>query len=97
MKAIVYDGPYRWEQRDVPDPVPGPGEVRLAVAASGVCGTDVHLHAGEFGPVYPLTPGHEITGYVDAVGEGVTLPVGELVALEQHRRHLRDLATESVE
>lgn len=82
MKAIVYEGPYRWEQRDVPDPVPGPGEVRLAVAASGVCGTDVHLHAGEFGPVYPLTPGHEITGYVDAVGEGVTLPLGELVALD---------------
>ena len=33
--------------------------------AAGVCGTDVHLDAGEFGPVYPLTPGHEIVGVVD--------------------------------
>ena len=46
-------------------PEPGPGQVRLQVLATGVCGTDVHLHAGEFGPTYPLTPGHEIVGVVD--------------------------------
>jgi threonine dehydrogenase-like Zn-dependent dehydrogenase len=42
--------------------------VLLRVTAAGVCGTDVHLVAGEFGPVYPLTPGHEIAGVVTGVG-----------------------------
>jgi D-arabinitol dehydrogenase (NADP+) len=48
-----------------------------------VCGTDVHLHRGEFIGVFPLTPGHEITGVVDAVGDGVEgLAAGELIALD---------------
>ena len=37
---------------------------------AGVCGTDLHLHHGEFGPTYPLTPGHEFVGEVVAVGAG---------------------------
>lgn len=83
MKAIVYDAPRRWLYRDVPDPVPAAGEVTLRVTAAGVCGTDVHLDAGEFGPVYPLTPGHEIAGVIAAVGPGVTgLAAGEPVALD---------------
>jgi D-arabinitol dehydrogenase (NADP+) len=83
VKAIVYDAPRRWRYADVPDPVPAAGEVTLRVAAAGVCGTDVHLDAGEFGPVYPLTPGHEIAGVVAEVGAGVTgLAVGDLVALD---------------
>jgi D-arabinitol dehydrogenase (NADP+) len=83
VKAIVYDAPGRWRYADVPDPVPAAGEVTLRVAAAGVCGTDVHLDAGEFGPVYPLTPGHEIAGVVAEVGAGVTgLAAGELVALD---------------
>ena len=53
------------------------------MAAAGVCGTDVHLDAGEFGPVYPLTPGHEIAGVVAGTGPGVTaLATGALVALD---------------
>lgn len=83
MKAIVYDVPRHWQLTDVPDPEPGPGQVTLRVAAAGVCGTDVHLDAGEFGPVYPLTPGHEIAGVVAAAGPGVTSPApGQLVALD---------------
>jgi D-arabinitol dehydrogenase (NADP+) len=83
VKAIVYDAPRRWDCADVPDPAAGPGEVTLRVTAAGVCGTDVHLDAGEFGPVYPLTPGHEIVGVVAEVGAGVTdLAAGELVALD---------------
>jgi D-arabinitol dehydrogenase (NADP+) len=83
MRAIVYDRPRHWELAEVPLPEPGPGQVRLRVLASGVCGTDVHLDAGEFGPVYPLTPGHEIVGVVDALGDGVTgRTVGETVALD---------------
>ena len=83
MKAVVYDAPRRWRYRDRPDPVPAAGEVLLRVAAAGVCGTDVHLDAGEFGPVYPLTPGHEIAGVVSGTGPGVTgLAEGDLVALD---------------
>ena len=83
MKAIVYDAPRRWRYADVPEPEPAAGEVLLRVAAAGVCGTDVHLDAGEFGPVYPLTPGHEIAGVVAGTGPGVTaLATGDLVALD---------------
>lgn len=72
MKAVVYDEPGVFEIRRVPVPVPGPGEVVLRVLVAGVCGTDLHLHAGEFGPTYPLTPGHEFVGEVVASGQGVT-------------------------
>ncbi len=51
---------------------PGPGEVRVRVAAAGICRSDVHYRAGEpqAGPL-PLTLGHEISGVVEAVGPGV--------------------------
>lgn len=83
MKAIVYDRPGQWQLSEVPTPEPGTGQVRLKVLATGVCGTDVHLHAGEFGPTYPLTPGHEIVGVVDALGPDVAgRRLGEVVALD---------------
>ncbi|MBO3676374.1 zinc-dependent alcohol dehydrogenase family protein [Streptomyces sp. NEAU-YJ-81] len=82
MKAIVYDRPYAFRYTDLPDPEPGPAEVRLRVLSAGVCGTDAHLHRGEFSPRYPLTPGHEVVGEVESMGEGVTtLAVGQRVAL----------------
>ncbi len=71
MRAVVYDRPGEFALREVPIPDPGPGEVRLRVLVAGVCGTDVHLHDGEFGPTYPLVPGHEFVGEVDALGAGV--------------------------
>ncbi len=56
-----------------PDPTPGPGEVRLAVRACGVCRTDLHLIDGELPPgPMPIVPGHEVVGVVEAVGEGVS-------------------------
>ena len=70
MQAVVYDRPGSFRLADVPVPEPGPGEVLLRVSAAGVCGTDLHLHHGDFGPTYPLTPGHEFTGEVVAVGSG---------------------------
>ena len=56
-----------------PIPMPGPGEVRLRVEACGVCGSDHFLQAGGFGPKvgFPVVPGHEAAGRVDAVGDGV--------------------------
>lgn len=71
MRAVVYDRPEHFTLADVPVPEPGPGEVRLRVVVAGVCGTDAHLHVGEFGPTYPLTPGHEFVGEVVALGDGV--------------------------
>lgn len=53
------------------EPVPGPGEVRVAVWACGVCRTDLHLAEGDLPPRRRHTvPGHEVVGRVDAVGPG---------------------------
>jgi len=52
-----------------PDPVPGPGQVRVRVGACGVCRTDLHLVDGELpSPKAGVIPGHEIVGRVDAIG-----------------------------
>ncbi len=60
-------------ERDLPDPEPGPGEVRIAVRACGVCRTDLHIVDGELtGPKLPLVPGHEIVGEVVRTGTDVT-------------------------
>ncbi len=77
------------EVRTLPVPKPGPGEVRVRVAAGGVCGTDVHIYRGapELARLLqpPVVLGHEISGVVDAVGEGVTrVGVGDRVSLESH-------------
>src|SRR5579871_307612 len=66
-----------------PDPVPGPGEVRIKVSACGVCRTDLHVVDGELpGIPYPIIPGHEVVGRVDALGAGVSgLPIGMRVGV----------------
>jgi D-arabinitol dehydrogenase (NADP+) len=52
------------------------------VLQTGVCRTDLHLHDGQFLAAYPMTPGHELVGVVDAVGEGVdTLEPGQQVVV----------------
>ncbi|MBO0732984.1 MAG: zinc-dependent alcohol dehydrogenase family protein [Methylocapsa sp.] len=57
---------------EMPDPVPGPGELRIRVEACGVCRTDLHVVDGELpDPKLPIIPGHEIVGRVDALGCGV--------------------------
>lgn len=57
-----------------PDPDPGPGEVRIRVEACAVCRTDLHIIDGEIPQaVYPLVPGHEVVGIVEAAGAGVTV------------------------
>jgi 2-desacetyl-2-hydroxyethyl bacteriochlorophyllide A dehydrogenase len=65
------------------EPTPGYKEVLIETAAVGMCGTDIHVFDGEFeGTVYPLVPGHEATGTVVALGQGVTsLAVGDHVAV----------------
>ena len=51
VKAVVYDKPRSFTVTQVPDPHAGPGELRLRVVLAGVCGTDAHLHDGQFDPV----------------------------------------------
>ncbi|KAM0205308.1 hypothetical protein ACHAPQ_011303 [Fusarium lateritium] len=67
---------------------PGPGEVLVKVLACGVCHSDVGMQKGEFGPVHPRVPGHELVGDVVAVGEGVTkYSGGERVGGAWHGGH----------
>jgi len=66
----------------VTTPEAAPGQVRIKVGQVGVCGTDLHIHEGEFGAVFPLIPGHELVGVVDQLGDGVTrFQVGEQVTV----------------
>ncbi|HWK26591.1 MAG TPA: zinc-dependent alcohol dehydrogenase family protein [Solirubrobacter sp.] len=83
MRALVYDAPKEFSVREVPTPEPGPGQALVRVRACGICGTDLHLHEGEFLAAYPLIPGHEIAGEVAAVGPDVTgLPAGTRVVVD---------------
>ena len=73
MKAMVLHGPGQalvLEERA--DPIPGRGEVRLAVEACAVCRTDLHIVDGDLpNPKLPIVPGHEIVGRIDALGPHV--------------------------
>lgn len=82
MKALRYLGPNVLEAQDVSRPEPGAGEVLLRVGACGICGSDVHGYLGLTGRrTPPMTMGHEFSGTVAAVGEGVTrLQPGDRVA-----------------
>lgn len=86
MRAAVLDRPgsqLRVEELEL-DP-PGPGEVLVRMAASGVCHSDLHRADGDWGPVPPTVLGHEGSGVVEAVGAGVDEPsLGQLVALNWH-------------
>jgi 2-desacetyl-2-hydroxyethyl bacteriochlorophyllide A dehydrogenase len=69
MRAAIIDEPGSVRIGEVPDPAPPPGHVVLRVGACGICGTDLHIAAGEFPPTpYPIVPGHEFSGEVVAVG-----------------------------
>jgi L-iditol 2-dehydrogenase len=84
MKALLLTAPGNLALADVDLPEPGPGEVRIRVAACGICGSDVHGFTGVTGRRSPpLVMGHEAAGTVDALGSGVDdLPVGTRVALD---------------
>ena len=64
-------------------PLPGKAEIRIRVAACGVCRTDLHIAAGELAVHRPgVVPGHEIVGYVDSLGEdAVRFVAGERVGI----------------
>ncbi len=84
MKAIVLEGIGEVDllvEREVETPKPGPGEVLLKVAGCGICYRDVLARKGFMRPKTPVIPGHEVSGYIVEVGEGVnTLKKGDLAA-----------------
>lgn len=83
MRAIQFDRPGPLVERDIAEPVAGPGQVVVAVAAAGICHSDGHYRAGRPQPrTRPVTLGHEIAGTIAAVGSGVDAArVGQRVAL----------------
>jgi len=90
MKAIVIHAAkdLRIEERSVTPP--GAGEVQITMAAGGICGSDLHYYNhGGFGPIRlrePMVLGHEVSGHITALGEGVTgLQKGQLVAVSPSR------------
>jgi len=88
MRAIVIHAPHDLRIDTIADvaPAPAPGEVRVRMAAGGICGSDLHYyHHGGFGVVrvkQPMTLGHEAAGRIEALGAGVSgLAIGQLVAV----------------
>jgi S-(hydroxymethyl)glutathione dehydrogenase/alcohol dehydrogenase len=87
VRAAVFHGPGGGVHAEelVLDP-PGPGEVRVRMAASGVCHSDLHVVDGEWERPVPVVLGHEGAGFVEAVGEDVPAGpghpgIGDLVVL----------------
>ena len=83
MRAAVFGGPGQPVQvTEVELAPPGPGEVEVAIAAAGVCHSDLHIVLGEWPHPVPVVLGHEGSGVVTAVGAGVTsLSPGDHVVL----------------
>ena len=78
MKSIVCQKPGELHMQQVSKPIPKAGEVVVKIKCIGVCGTDIHAYGGNqpfFS--YPRVLGHELSGEIDSVGEGVDLALGK--------------------
>jgi L-iditol 2-dehydrogenase len=69
--AKLAPGPGNVALAERPEPRAAPGHVVLDVVAAGICGTDLHIADGEYPSVPPVTMGHEVSGAVAELGEGV--------------------------
>ena len=74
MKAVmkIAPGVGNVELRDIEEPAPGPGHVKIRVQAAGICGTDLHIYKDEFRSRPPVVLGHEVAGEIVEVASGVT-------------------------
>ena len=90
MKAALTYGPFDTRVEDVPEPTPGPGEVKVKIAYCGICGSDPEIYEGTFGllkapwwPPAPFTTGHEASGTIVEIGPGLLgdWKVGQRVAM----------------
>ncbi len=84
MLQQVMTEPGKIEFREVPVPEPGKGEVLVKIMEIGICGSDIHVYHGEHPfTSYPVTQGHEVSGLVEKLGEGVTgLEIGQKVTIQ---------------
>ncbi len=90
MQALVLTSPGSFEVSTVPVPKPGPQEVLCRIRAVAICGSDPEIIRGDLAgvwpPAYPFTPGHEWSGEVVALGDGVLgFKVGDRVSGEAHK------------
>ncbi len=90
MRAIVIHAAKDLRIEDRESPPLGPGQVRVAIAAGGICGSDLHyFNHGGFGAVRlkePMILGHEVSGTITELGTGVEgFSVGDLVAVSPSR------------
>ncbi|MEP5630326.1 MAG: L-idonate 5-dehydrogenase [Tateyamaria sp.] len=90
MKSIVIHAAKDLRIEEQTAQAPGPGQVQIAMAAGGICGSDLHyFNHGGFGDIRikePMVLGHEVSGHITALGAGVTgLNVGQLVAISPSR------------
>ena len=93
MKALVktQKGKGFIELRDVPEPKPKAGEVKIEIAACGICGTDIHVRHDEFPYWPPVILGHEFSGTVIELGPDChTAKVGHRVVAEPHTKACGD-------
>ncbi|WP_373426989.1 zinc-binding dehydrogenase [Microbacterium sp. SORGH_AS_0888] len=74
MNGLAYTAPRQLDVVDLPETPPAAGEVQIAVAYTGLCGTDLHVFHGDMDARVhtPLVFGHEMSGTIAAIGEGVT-------------------------
>jgi len=86
MKAAVLEQPGQFRVTQVPKPSPKAGEVLVKIARVGICGTDMHIFHGNYAANnLPMVPGHEFTGIITEVGEGVLEPaVGASVVVDMN-------------
>ncbi|MFC5470516.1 zinc-binding dehydrogenase [Cohnella suwonensis] len=103
MRAVFYAGNKKLTVGEAPQVAPGPGEVSIRVAYAGICGTDLHIYHGHMDArvTFPQIMGHEMSGVVEQVGEGVEVlrpgqkatvmplhPCGECPACEIGHGHI---------
>ena len=84
MLQQVMTEPGKIEFREVPMPEAGPGQVLIKIMEIGVCGSDIHVYHGEHPfTSYPVTQGHEVSGVIEKLGEGVEgLKIGQKVTIQ---------------
>ena len=76
-KAAVFVDPYHFEIMEFPTPEIEPGGILVKITSGGICGSDLHYWRGDMKPILPGAPGpvilgHEMTGVVDSLGDGVS-------------------------
>jgi D-arabinose 1-dehydrogenase-like Zn-dependent alcohol dehydrogenase len=85
--AVITKYNENWELKTLPDPRPAAGQVVIKIHASGMCGTDLHVHHGAFGLPLPIVAGHEPVGEIVEVGAGVVdLKVGDRVGVHWNQK-----------